>query len=220
MKFVYLSLAFFFFNANLYATKFKIEPAELVIAKTTDFDYVYDYSEIINLSGEPLIISWSKEYLTEIPSNWQTSVQCPGDFHDDSHIETSTFELSSQSKYDHKFIFHVYPNNSLGYVEAAFHFHEVNSPDEIQTVIFKVSIYDNISSITDLPVTKYVQLLNNQLYFTEYVAEASIFDINGNLVNQLDGNVSYNLEHLVSGFYIVNIQTIDNKILHHKIIKH
>lgn len=220
MKLIYTMITLLFLTPNLQAAKFKVEPTEIIIKKTTDFDYVYDYAEIISLTDEPVSIFWQKEYLTEIPLNWETSVQCPGEFHFDSHIMSYIFDLSDESNFDHKFIFHAYPNQSFGYLEAAFHFNEVGFPDEVQTVIFKISIYDSINSIDDTHEDDFVRILGNQIVFTDNIAKAMIFGLNGNLIAECRSNGNLNLDKLPTGIYIVNLVTKDNLVYNHKIIKH
>ncbi len=219
MKFAYYILALLFIASNTQAANFKVEPTEIIIKKTTNYDYVYDYAEVISLTDEPVMIIWQKEYLTEVPVNWETSVQCPGEFHFDSHINEFTFELSEESKFDTKFIFHAYPNQSFGYLEAAFHFHEVGFPDDVQTVVFKISIFDAINSV-DEPQDDFVRIDGNQINFTEKIAKATIFDLNGNLIAECKSGDFYNLDNLSAGMYVVNLLTNDKRIYNHKIIKH
>jgi hypothetical protein len=219
MKFIYYLLVLLFIATNLQAANFKVEPTEIIIKKTPDFDYVYDYAEIISLTDEPVTISWEKEYLTEVPANWETSVQCPGEFHFDSHIAGFTFELSEESKFDNKFIFHAYPNQSFGYLEAAFHFHEIGYPDDVQTIVFKVSIYDVINSIDEPHKDDLVRIDGNQINFTDKIAKAMLFDLNGNLIAECKSGDYYNLAHLSAGIYIVNLVTNDKRTYNHKIIK-
>jgi hypothetical protein len=220
MKLIYIVLTLLFLASNLQAAKFKVEPTEIIIKKTTDFDYVYDYAEIISLTDEAVTIFWQKEYLTEVPLNWETSVQCPGEFHFDSHITEFTFELSENSNFDNKFIFHAYPNKSFGYLEAAFHFNEVGFPDEVQTVVFKISIFDAINSIDETHKDDLVRIEGNQINFTDKIAKATIYDLNGNLVAECKSKEYYDLAQLSVGIYFVNLVANDKRVYNHKIIKH
>lgn len=219
IKIFYGLIIIFLLSRLAYAQNFRVEPTELEIIKTTDFLYMYDYAEVINLTDSILHIGWSKKYLGELPFLWETSVACPSGFHDDTHINEATFLLETYPTFNNKLICHAYPNGNVGELAVEFELYEISNPEVKVPLLFKFTVYDQISSVSKFSKDEYVAVSQGCIHFTEKVKQFFISDIAGKIVGNGAGNSSLQIATLETGAYLVNVIGTDGQRISHKFIK-
>ncbi len=211
---IFLALSYYACTQN-----FRVEPTKLEIIKTTDFLYMYDYAEVINLTDSILHIGWSKKYLTELPFLWETSVACPSGFHDDTHISEATFFLETYPTFNNKLICHAYPNGNFGELEVEFELYELDNPTEKISLLFKFTVYDKISSVIQVQNCNFVLISQTYIHFTENVKYFYLSDTGGKILAHGNGDTNLQLASIPTGAYIVAIMSNDGQRINHKFIK-
>ena len=209
-------------------SSFSCNPDSIIIVKSADFEFFYNYTQFENHTNDTLWMRWKKVDFNISDGhggivNWGATIQDPNNFYSPaSATDSADFFLPPTTTSTDKFLIQVYPNGLVGNLIAKIVFYPINNPTDTGFVYFDYTTTPSTSVqnfsdgkvlLMPNPAVDFFQIKNE----TKSRLKVQLVDEVGKIymeeVLEKESDKNFTTEKLVAGLYFLIFEKKSEKVI-------